>query len=86
MNKLVSLDSSVIDLSLSLFDWAHFRRTKGAVKLHMILDHDGYLPSFAVVMNGKTGDIKVARRIRFERGTVDRRAAPNRGQVPREVP
>jgi len=69
-NKLVSLDSSVIDLSLSLFDWAQFRRTKGAVKLHLLLDHDGYLPSFAVVTNGKTSDIKVARRLRFERGTV----------------
>lgn len=69
-NKLVSLDASVIDLSLSLFDWAQFRRTKGAVKLHLLLDHDGYLPSFAVVTNGKTSDIKVARRLRFERGTV----------------
>ena len=69
-NKLVSLDSSTIDLSLSLFDWAQFRRTKGAVKLHMLLDHDGYLPSFAVVTTGKTGDIKVARKLRFERGTV----------------
>lgn len=48
-NKLVSLDSSVIDLSLKLFDWAKFRRTKGAVKLHLLLDHDGYLPSFAVI-------------------------------------
>ena len=46
-NKLVSMDSSVIDLSLSLYDWAQFRRTKGAVKLHLLLDHDGYLPSFA---------------------------------------
>jgi hypothetical protein len=69
-NKLVSLDSSTIDLSLSLFDWAQFRQTKGAVKLHMLLDHDGYLPSFAVVTTGKTSDIKVARRLRFERGTV----------------
>jgi len=69
-NKLVSLDASVIDLSLSLFDWAQFRRTKGAVKLHLLLDHDGYLPSFAVVTNGKTSDIRVARRLRFERGTV----------------
>jgi hypothetical protein len=69
-NKLVSLDASVIDLSLSLFDWAHFQRTKGAVKLHLLLDHDGYLPSFAVVTTGKTSDIKVARRLRFERGTV----------------
>jgi hypothetical protein len=69
-NKLVSLDASVIDLSLSLFDWAQFRRTKGAIKLHLLLDHDGYLPSFAVVTNGKISDIKVARRLRFERGTV----------------
>jgi len=69
-NKLVSLDASVIDLSLSLFNWAHFRRTKGAVKLHLLLDHDGYLPSFAVVTTGKTSDLKVARRLRFERGTV----------------
>jgi hypothetical protein len=69
-NRLVSLDASVIDLSLSLFDWAQFRRTKGAIKLHLLLDHDGYLPSFAVVTNGKTSDIKVARRLRFERGTV----------------
>ena len=69
-NKLVSLDASVIDLSLSLFDWAQFRRTKGAIKLHLLLDHDGYLPSFAVVTTGKTSDIKMARRLRFERGTV----------------
>jgi hypothetical protein len=69
-NKLVSLDSSVIDLSLSLFDWAHFRRTKGAVKLHLLLDHEGYLPSFAVITNGKTSDIKAARRLKFEPGTV----------------
>jgi len=69
-NKLVSLDSSVVDLSLSLFDWAHFRRTKGAIKLHLLLDHDGYLPSFAVITPGKTSDIKVARRLRFDPGTV----------------
>jgi hypothetical protein len=44
-HKLVSLDSTLIDLCLSLFDWARFRRTKGAVKLHLVLDHDGYLPA-----------------------------------------
>jgi hypothetical protein len=69
-NKLVSLDSSVIDLSLSLFDWAKFRRTKGAVKLHLLLDHDGYLPSFAVITDGKKSDIKVARKMRFDPGSV----------------
>ena len=69
-NKLMSLDASVIDLSLSLFDWARFRRTKGAIKLHLLLDHDGYLPAFAVITEGKTSDITVARRMRFEPGTV----------------
>ncbi len=69
-NKLMSLDSSVIDLSLSLFDWAKFRRTKGAVKLHMLLDHDGYLPSFAVITDGKQSDIKIARKMHFDPGTV----------------
>jgi hypothetical protein len=69
-NKLVSLDSSTIDLCLSLYDWAKFRRTKGAVKLHLILDHDGYLPSFAVVTDGKVSDVKVAQTLRFETGTI----------------
>jgi hypothetical protein len=77
-NKLVSLDSSVIDLSLSLYDWAQFRRTKGAIKLHLLLDHDGYLPSFAIVTNGKTSDIKAARRFQFERGTI---VAIDRGYI-----
>jgi hypothetical protein len=45
-NKPVTLDSTVIDLCLSLYDWAKFQRTKGAVKLHLVLDHDGYLPCF----------------------------------------
>jgi hypothetical protein len=60
-NKLMSLDGSIIDLSVSMFDWAKYRRTKGAIKLHLLLDHDGYLPSFAVVTEGKTSQIKVAR-------------------------
>jgi hypothetical protein len=69
-NKLMSLDGSVIDLSVSLFDWAKFRRTKGAIKLHLLLDHDGYLPSFAVVTEGKHSELKVARTLRFEPGTI----------------
>jgi hypothetical protein len=52
-NKLVSLDSTVIDLFATLFDWAKFQRTKGAVKLHCLLDHDGYLPSVVVITEGK---------------------------------
>lgn len=69
-NKLVSLDSTVIDLCLSMYDWARFRRTKGAVKLHLILDHDGYLPSFAVITNGKCHDVNVAYLVKFDPGTI----------------
>jgi hypothetical protein len=69
-NKLTSLDSSTIDLCVSLFDWAKFRRTKGAVKLHLLLDHDGYLPSYAVITEGKQSDIRVARTMTFAPGTV----------------
>jgi hypothetical protein len=36
-----------------MFDWAKYRQRKGAIKLHLLLDHDGYLPSFAVVTEGK---------------------------------
>ena len=72
-NKLVSLDSTTIDLCVSLFDWAKFRRTKGAIKLHLLLDHDGYLPSYAVVTDGKAADVKVARRLSFEPGTTPTR-------------
>src|SRR5215831_12941718 len=68
--KLMSLDGSVIDLAVSMFDWAEFRRTKGAIKLHLLLDHDGYLPWFAVVTEGKTSEIKVARTLRFAPGTI----------------
>lgn len=69
-NKLVSLDSSVIDLCVTLFDWAKFRRTKGAIKLHLLLDHDGYLPSFAVITEGKVSDVKVAHTLRLDPGTI----------------
>jgi hypothetical protein len=69
-HKLVSLDSTVIDLCLSVFDWARFRRTKGAIKLHLLLDHDGYLPCFAVVTEGKVADVTVAQGLRFEPETI----------------
>ena len=53
-----------------MYDWAKFRRTKGAVKLHLVLDHDGYLPSFAWITDGKVSDVKVAHLLRFEPGTI----------------
>lgn len=48
-SKRYSLDSKVIELCASVFDWAKFRATKGAAKLHLLLDHDGHLLSFAVI-------------------------------------
>lgn len=69
-NKLMSLDSSTIELCLAMYDWAKFRRSKGAVKLHLLLDHDGYLPSYAVITDGKKSDIRVARALKFAPQTV----------------
>jgi len=69
-HKLLSLDSTVIPLCLSAFDWAHYKRTKGAVKLHMVLDHDGYLPSYAVLTEGRTADITAAKQMSFAPGTM----------------
>jgi len=69
-NKLISMDSSTIDLCLTMFDWAKFRRTKGAIKLHLLLDHDGYLPCFAMISEGKVPDVKVAHQFRFDSGTI----------------
>ena len=60
-NKLYSLDSTTIDLCLSVFPWAKFRRAKGAVKVHVGLDHEGLLPSFVSISDGKKHDVTVAR-------------------------
>ena len=52
--KLLSLDATMIPVCLQVFDWAHYRQSKGAVKLHIALDRDGYLPQFCVISDGKT--------------------------------
>lgn len=77
-NKLYSLDASTIDLCLSIFDWAKFRTTKGAIKLHLVLDHDGYLPCFINLTTGKTHEIRVAQRLLFPSGSI---VAMDRGYV-----
>ena len=69
-NKLYSLDASTIDLCLSVFPWARFRTTKGAVKLHVGLDHDGMLPSFLSITDGKTHDITAARALQLPTGSI----------------
>jgi hypothetical protein len=69
-NKLLSLDSTSIDLCATLFDWAKFKSTKGAAKVHLLLDHEGYLPCFACITDGKSHDITVARKLKFQPGTI----------------
>jgi hypothetical protein len=69
-NKLFSLDASLIELCVSLFDWATYRQTKGAVKLHLLLDHDGYVPVFAQVTDGRTHDLKIAQGLTFPKGSI----------------
>lgn len=78
-NKLLSLDSTTISLCLELFPWAKFRRAKGGVKAHVLLDHDDYQPSFVLVTEAKTSDVRVAQNldlnpdsiVAFDRGYND---------------
>ena len=69
-NPLYSLDASTIDLCLSAFPWADFRSTKGAIKLHVGLNHDGYLPEFAVITEGKTSDVEIGRALNFPKASI----------------
>lgn len=69
-NPLYSLDASTVDLCLSAFPWADFRTTKGAIKLHVGLNHAGYLPEFVTITDGKTSDIEAGRVVEFPRGSM----------------
>jgi len=67
-NTVYALDSSTIDLCLSLFDWAPFRSTKAAIKLHTLLDLRGAIPAFIHISDGKLHDVNVLDLLRFEAG------------------
>ena len=69
-HPLYSLDASTIDLCLSVFPWADFRTTKGAIKLHVGLNHAGYLPEFVTVTEGKNHDVTVGRTLEFPKGSI----------------
>ena len=69
-NKLLSLDSTTISLCLSLFPWAKFRRAKGGVKVHVLLDHDDYMPSFALITTASKHDRTVAGRFDLQPGSI----------------
>ena len=69
-NKLFSLDATTIELCLNLFPWAKFRQTKGAIKLHTLLDHEGYLPVFVRMTEGRTHEVNVAWVISLPKGSI----------------
>jgi len=64
-NPLYALDSSIIDLCLSVFDWAKFRRAKGGIKLHCLLDIKTQIPAFNVITTAKESDVTVAKETDF---------------------
>jgi len=69
-NPLYSLDASTIDLCLSVFPWADFRTTKGAIKLHVGLNHRGFFPEFVTITEGKDHDVTVGRTLNFPKGSI----------------
>jgi hypothetical protein len=77
-NKLLSFDSTTISLCLSLFPWASFRRAKGGVKVHVLLDHGDYMPSFVHITEARMHDSKVAQILSLPRGSI---VAIDRGYV-----
>jgi hypothetical protein len=77
-NKLFSLDATLIELCVTLFDWAKYRQTKGAVKLHLLLDHEGYLPVFASMTEGNVHEVNIAHTLKFPKGSI---LAIDRGYV-----
>ncbi len=69
-NKLLSLDSTTISLCLKLFPWAKFRRAKGGVKAHVLLDHDDYLPRYVLITEAKRSDVKMAGAFTLNPGSI----------------
>ena len=69
-NKLLSLDATVVELCASMFDWARYRATKGALKLHLLLDHDGCLPVYACITEGRVAELKVAWQMQLPKGSI----------------
>lgn len=69
-NPLVSIDSTHISLCSEMFPWATYSRQKGALKLHVTLDHAGYLPAAMVITTGKYSELMVAKRHQWEAGTI----------------
>jgi hypothetical protein len=69
-NKLLSLDSTTISLCLKLFPWASYRRAKGGVKAHVLLDHDDYMPAFVLISEARRHDRKAASLLHLKPGSL----------------
>jgi hypothetical protein len=69
-NKLMLLDSTTLSLCLSLFPWAQFKKVKGGVKAHVLLDHDDYMPRFVHFTGAFHSDVQAAHRIPVQRGSI----------------
>ena len=69
-NKLLSLDSTTISLCLELFPWAKFRRAKGGVKAHVLLDHDDYLPRYVLLTEARRSEVKMASAFPLNPGSI----------------
>jgi hypothetical protein len=69
-NKLLSLDATTISLCLSLFPWAEYQRTKGGVKLHVLLSHDDYLPEYVLITEARRNDVRAAREVPLQEGSL----------------
>jgi hypothetical protein len=69
-NPLRSIDASTIHLCREVFDWARYGRTKGAIKLHLMLDHQGCLPGWACITEGKVHDVTPIKALRLAPGTI----------------
>ncbi len=69
-SKIFLLDATIISLCLSLFDWAKYKTSKGAIKMHTLLDYDGNLPVYVNITDGKTADNKGAYDIPLQSGSV----------------
>ena len=69
-NHLYSMDASTIDLCLSVFPWAKFRKNKGAVKLHTVINHAGYIPEFQTITDGKVHEVNEAKKVKLPKGSI----------------
>jgi len=69
-NKLLSLDSTVISLCLTMFPWARYRTAKGGVKAHVLLSHHDYLPSYVCITEAKKADVKIAHLLNLTPGSI----------------